>query len=220
MKKKALILQHTRTCPPGTTLEWLRARDISSQTLLVSEISSWPGLDSFDYLFVCGGGMNVDQEDVFPWLVKEKEFLASAVRAGKKIVGLCLGAQLLAEVLGAKVYPNKAWETGWHPVRLESGKDLMVFEWHAYTFDLPRAAERMATNSQCLNQAYRVGSRILAFQFHPEADQEWILARFKDSDAPTSGFVQTLDQVREGLPLHWSKMQSWYHAQLDAWARG
>lgn len=212
---KTLILQHTQTSPPGTTVEWMRARGIPFHTVMTAELSQWPAMDSFDVLVICGGGMNVDQEDLFPWLKEEKAFIANAIAQKKKIVGLCLGAQLLAEVLGAKVYRHSAWETGWHPVQLPEGETLMAFEWHAYTFDLPMGAERLGTNSQCRNQAYKMGKNILAFQFHPEADEEWIQSRTKDAEAPTKGFIQTAQQVLEGIPKYLPTMQRWYFQKLD-----
>ncbi len=212
---KALILRHTISTPPGTSIDWLQARGIAHEVLMVKDIQTWPDLSSFDFLIICGGGMNVDQEDVYPWLKDEKDFIRRCIQAQKKIVGLCLGSQLLAEVLGSKVYQHTQWETGWHPVDLSDGSKLTVYEWHAYTFDLPAGAERIATNSQCRNQAYRVGSQILAFQFHPEASREWVAERAGDPKAPTRGFVQSGNQMLDGLDLYQSKLQAWFFKQLD-----
>ena len=211
----ALILRHTISTPPGTTLDWLKQRKIPHQVLMVSEIKIWPDLSSFDLLFICGGAMNVDQEDLYPWLKAEKQFIADAIQAGKKIVGLCLGSQLLAEILGAKVYPHSKWEAGWHPVQLQDGKKLTVFEWHAYTFDLPPGAELLATNHQCRHQAYRYGTQILAFQFHPEANEEWVRERVNDVNAPTQGFIQTGDEIENGISLFLARQTEWYFQTLD-----
>ncbi|MGZ5278538.1 MAG: type 1 glutamine amidotransferase [Pseudobdellovibrionaceae bacterium] len=212
---KTLILRHTISTPPGTTIDWLQSKKIPYEVLMVKDIEQWPQVEAFDCLIVCGGGMNVDQEDIYPWLKAEKKFIADAIKAGKKIVGLCLGAQLLAEVLGAKVYRHTHWEVGWHPVHLQAGGELMVFEWHAYTFDLPAGAERTASSAQCRNQAYKVGSQILAYQFHPEANKEWILARAQDSETPKTGFLQTRAVIEKGIDLHLANMQKWFFEQLD-----
>jgi GMP synthase-like glutamine amidotransferase len=216
---KALILQHSHTCTPGTSIEWLRSRGIPHDILMARDIDTWPAMDSFDLLILCGGGMDVDQEAIHPWLKPEKQFINAAIQQKKKILGLCLGAQLIADVMGARVYPNSAWETGWHTVQLPAtGENIKVFEWHAYTFDLPKGAELLATNSNCRNQAYRVGSQILAYQFHPEADEEWVMLRAMDPKAPKEGFIQPAYEVREGIALYQKRMQHWFFSRLDEWA--
>jgi GMP synthase-like glutamine amidotransferase len=216
----ALILQHSHTCTPGTTTEWLRSRGVPHKLLMTRDIDTWPAMDSIDFLILCGGGMDVDQEAIHPWLKPEKQFIKTAIEQNKKILGLCLGAQLVADVMGARVYPNSAWETGWHSVKSPTtGEEMTVFEWHAYTFDLPKGAELLATNSNCRNQAYRVGSQILAYQFHPEANDEWVLLRALDPKAPKEGFVQSEHQVREGIGLYQRKMQDWYFSRLDEFVR-
>jgi GMP synthase (glutamine-hydrolysing) len=212
---KTIILRHTISTPPGTSVDWLEKRDLPFEVLMVKDIQKWPSLESFGDLIICGGGMNVDQEDKYPWLRTEKEFIRQCIKAGKKIVGLCLGSQLLAEVLGARVYKHTDWESGWHDVRLADQSTLKVFEWHAYTFDLPAGAELLATSSQCRHQAYQVGTQILAFQFHPEASREWILARAGDPEAPTRGFVQSKDEILQGLELYHSNLEAWFFKQLD-----
>ncbi len=211
---KALILRHTLSTPPGTALDWLKQKKIPHQVLMVKDIDVWPTMQSFDCLIICGGAMNVDQEDRYPWLKQEKKFITDAIQAGKKIVGLCLGSQLLAEVLGARVYRHSQWETGWHSVQLQNETELKVFEWHAYTFDLPPQAELIATNAQCRNQAYKVGSQILAFQFHPEADADWIRQCALDPEAPTMGFTQSSTEIQKGIEIYLPKLQSWFFTEL------
>jgi GMP synthase (glutamine-hydrolysing) len=212
---KTLILRHTISTPPGTSLDWLERRKIPYEVLMVQDIQTWPNLESFRDLIICGGGMNVDQEEKYPWLKAEKQFIRQCIDAGKKIVGLCLGSQLLAEALGARVYKHTQWESGWQDIRLADQTELKVFEWHAYTFDLPARAELLASNSQCRNQAFRMGTQILAFQFHPEASRDWVIARAGDPEAPTRGFVQTKDEILQGLELYQSNLQTWFFKQLD-----
>jgi GMP synthase-like glutamine amidotransferase len=211
---KALLLQHTKTSNGGTTFQWFETRKVDYQIAFLPDVSSLPSLESFDLLVICGGGMNVDQEHLHPWLKFEKAFIRQAIEAQKKIVGLCLGSQLIAEVLGAKVGPHSDWETGWHQIQFVDGKKMTVFEWHAYTFAVPAGAERIATNSNCPSQAYRYGNNVMAFQFHPEATEQWILDRVNDPKAPTSGFVQTKEQVLEGMANR-QIMQDWYFEKLD-----
>jgi GMP synthase-like glutamine amidotransferase len=132
-------------------------------------------------LIVLGGPMSVNDEDTFPWLVAEKQFIRDAVNAGKSVLGICLGAQLIACTLGAKVYTNDIKEIGWFPIEGTSSGDsltfsfpatLEVFHWHGETFDLPPDAIRLASSQWCKNQAFQVGTSVIGLQFHLETTPE------------------------------------------------
>ncbi len=138
-----------------------------------------PATTRFDWLLVMGGPMGVNDTTCHPWLTGEKKFIAAAIAAGKTVLGICLGAQLLAAVLGAAVYPNREKEIGWLPVyrvpdgaglpltaRLPDGEE--VFHWHGDTFDLPAGACHLLRSAACENQAFLYGERVLALQFHLE----------------------------------------------------
>jgi GMP synthase-like glutamine amidotransferase len=138
-----------------------------------------PALDVFDRLVVMGGPMGIYDEQGHTWLATEKAFLRRAVDAGKSIVGVCLGAQLLADVLGARVYRNAHREIGWFPIDLtaEGGADpvfgplapgLSVYHWHGDTFDLPPGAVHLARSAGCAQQAFLYGGRVLGLQCHLE----------------------------------------------------
>lgn len=137
-----------------------------------------PDINDFDLLIVMGGPMNIYEEQLYPWLRDEKLFLANAIAAGKYVLGVCLGAQLLADVLGGKVYPNRHKEIGWFPVQSDvnaSGpfaktlpSEFSPFHWHGDTFTLPAGATLLARSQACANQAFSVGERILGLQFHLE----------------------------------------------------
>lgn len=137
-----------------------------------------PALD-YDMLIVMGGPMNVDEEGAYPWLKKEKEWIKKGIAAGKKVFGVCLGAQLVASALGAKVYKNSQKEIGWFPVQwTDKAKKSPafssfygyseVFHWHGDTFELPEGCERAAKSAACLNQAFFLGDRVACLQFHLE----------------------------------------------------
>ena len=132
-----------------------------------------------------GGPMSVDDEKEFHWLSKEKVFIKNAIEKGKTVIGICLGAQLVAQILGAKVYPNKQKEIGWFPIRLiESAKqhplfnglhsEIIVFHWHGDTFELPENAIALAKSAACNNQGFIYSQNVLALQFHLETTRESI----------------------------------------------
>lgn len=138
-----------------------------------------PGADDFDWLVVMGGPMSVHDEKRFPWLVDEKRLIGTAIADGRLVVGICLGSQLVASVLGAEVRPLGHLEVGWWPVELTSraaGSVLFgglpappeVFHWHGETFDLPAGAVHIARSEACENQAFTWGDRVVGLQFHPE----------------------------------------------------
>jgi len=138
-----------------------------------------PAPDTFDWLIVMGGPMSTSDSETYPWLVREKQAIREAIAHGKRVLGICLGAQLVAEVLGAQVYPNPQKEIGWFPVELtEVGKRsslfeflpprLDVFHWHGDTFDLPPGAVHIAHSDACTNQAFVYGTGVVGLQFHME----------------------------------------------------
>lgn len=134
-----------------------------------------------DLVVVLGGPIGAYEEDAYPFLGHEIGLLERRLAAGRPTLGICLGAQLMARALGARVYPGPAKEIGWAPIALtEAGRKGPlrhlaggpVLHWHGDTFDLPQGAERLASTEICENQAFACGRNTLAFQFHPEAEAE------------------------------------------------
>lgn len=145
--------------------------------------------DKHSSLLLMGGPMNVDQTGEYPFLADEIELLRACRERGTPVLGVCLGAQLIAAAFGARVYHGPLTEIGWHPLSLtpESEHDplltgfpreLTVFQWHSQTFDLPRGAVRLAGSADFPNQAFRLGDRIWGLQFHLETTaahvREWL----------------------------------------------
>jgi GMP synthase (glutamine-hydrolysing) len=141
-----------------------------------------------DLLLVMGGPIGAYDEALYPFLSDEIAAVAARAAAGRPVLGVCLGAQLIARALGARVYPGPAKEIGWSALSLtEAGRagplaaleSAPVLHWHGDTFDLPPGAERLASTPLCLNQAFAVGSSVLALQFHPEVDpqgfERWLI---------------------------------------------
>jgi GMP synthase (glutamine-hydrolysing) len=150
------------------------------------ELADVPGL------VILGGPMNVDDVEKYPYLASEVEWIRQALTAGLPTLGICLGAQLLAKALGAKVYPNRVKEIGWYRIDLtpyadrdplfkDGGKRITVFHWHGDTFDMPRGAVRLAQGPHCRNQAFRYGRSAYGLQFHIEMTAELIEAWLSES---------------------------------------
>jgi GMP synthase-like glutamine amidotransferase len=139
-----------------------------------------PRVEDIDWLIVMGGPMSVTDEQKYPWLVQEKEFIKNAINNHKTVIGICLGSQLIAEVLGAKVYPNKQKEIGWMNVQLVNSSAVLdgfedkfaVFQWHGDTFDLPDESTHLLQSSVCKNQAFLYNNQVLGLQFHLEVTEE------------------------------------------------
>lgn len=179
--------QHVPFEDPGAILKWAESRghDYAVTRLYAGEALPSPG--SWDWLILMGGPMSVHDEDEFAWLKQEKAAVAGAISSGKVVIGFCLGAQLIAAALGAKVYPNDHKEIGWYPVQWTPGSpaklrlslppgELPVFHWHGETFDLPAGAALLASSAACRNQAFAYGESVFGFQFHLEMLQSNINA--------------------------------------------
>lgn len=138
-----------------------------------------PKFSSFDWLIVMGGPMGVYNEQEFPRLKNEIDFIRQAIQANKTVVGICLGSQLIAAALGAKVYPNAKKEIGWFPItKTKTGQqhqflqelptNFTTFHWHGDTFDLPTDSKHLLQTEACLNQAFIYKDKVLGLQFHLE----------------------------------------------------
>ena len=178
---RAHYLQHVPFEGPGSIGPWLKSADYQITATKFYESASLPSPDQLDLLIVMGGPMSVNDEDRFPWLRIEKQFIRYAIDSGKAVLGICLGAQLIANALGESVYPNRRKEIGWFPVKGISHKDtsifrfpssMEVFHWHGDTFDLPDGATLLARSEACENQAFQFGQKVIALQFHLETTPE------------------------------------------------
>ncbi len=144
-----------------------------------------PGLDGYDGLIILGGPMNVDEVGTYPNLSREVESIRSAIGSGMPVLGICLGSQLIAKALGAKVYKNKEKEIGWYdlspneagrrdPLLSHFSGTEKIFQWHGDTFDIPQGAELLASSPLCENQAFRYGDNVYGLQFHLEVDEPMV----------------------------------------------
>jgi GMP synthase (glutamine-hydrolysing) len=202
-----LVLQHIACEPPGIFEDVLHERGVQLTRVELDEGDPLPDWREFDAIVAMGGPMSVNDHATLPWLIDEKRAIGEAVRAGKPFWGVCLGVQLLAASLGARVYQGPKPEVGLLPVELtdegrvdpvfaglESG--LATLQWHGDTFDLPEGAVRLASSPLYANQAFRF-ERAYGVQFHLEVSadmaREW---------AEVSEYVASLERTlgHEGAP--------------------
>lgn len=174
---RAHYLQHVPFEGLGSIEEWLKnaGYQITKTQLFSNDVL--PEIADIDFLIVMGGPMSVNDEIAYPWLVKEKQFIKNIVESGKPVLGICLGAQLIAHAMGAKIYPNLLKEIGWFPIESVVSDDQSVFQfpeetpvfhWHGETFELPESAVHLAKSEGCKHQAFQIGERVIGLQFHME----------------------------------------------------
>jgi GMP synthase-like glutamine amidotransferase len=190
---KVHVFQHVPFEDIGSMRPWLteRGADITYTRFFAGD--AVPALAGVDLLIVMGGPMSVNDEAELPWLIAEKRAVREAVGRELPVLGICLGAQLIASALGARVYRNPVKEIGWHPIRGVDGgpaayrfpAECPVFHWHGETFDLPSGSMRLAESVACANQAFQIGRHVIGLQFHLETTPE------------SAG--QLLDQCRDEL---------------------
>ncbi len=178
---RAHILQHVPFEGSGSITPWLKTAKYQITTTKFYQSTSLPDPRDIDLLIVMGGPMSVNDEDKFPWLRLEKQFIRQTIKSDKAVLGICLGAQLIASSLGESVYPNRRKEIGWFSVQGVAHKNPAIFcfppiveafHWHGETFDLPDTAVLLARSEACENQAFQVGERVIGLQFHLEATPE------------------------------------------------
>jgi len=188
----------------GSITEWVNTPEHKVTATRFYEDDRLPFVDICDMLIVLGGPMGVHDEKEYPWLKKEKVFIEKAIAKGKKVVGICLGAQLIADVLGAKVYKNKEKEIGWFPIEFKQHQfasavpsPLTVFHWHGDTFDLPKDSVHLAKSVACENQAFLYKDHVLGLQFHMEATEESINSLLQNckNELVESHFIQSEEEI-------------------------
>jgi len=209
---KIHVLQHVPFEGLGEIGPWLADRRHRLTGTQFFRGDPLPPLEEVDWLIVLGGPMNVYEYRNHPWLREEKQFLERAIAQKKRVLGICLGAQLIADVLGAKVYQNPEKEIGWFPIQVLPGaasffdgapSTLAAFHWHGDTFDLPAGAAWLARSEACRHQAFSVGPHVVGLQFHLEMNASGVAALIEHgrSDITPGRFVQGEAQMlQSGLP--------------------
>lgn len=216
-KMSVLILKNIASEGPGTLEDFLQERGMYYK-IVHCATQNIPGSKDFDTLVMLGGPMSVNEEDMYPYIKKEIALVKEFAAEGKKMLGICLGAQIMAKALGARVYPGPEKEIGWYDIELteEGTRDrlmkalavdpgagdfrtrFMVFHWHGETFDIPGGAVRLAKSELYPHQAFRYGEGAYAFQFHIEVTKEMIYEWLKDESVDMGQIRRQTDAMYDG----------------------
>lgn len=176
-------LQHVPFEGLASIEQWLTTKDHILSVTRFYKGDTLPFVDHLDWVIVMGGPMNIYENDKYPCLTWEKHFIEEAIKKNKIVIGICLGSQLIADVLGSKIYKGQEKEIGWYPIEVTTeaqnypvfasfSASFAVFHWHGDTFDLPADTVRLAYSEVCANQAFISGDRVLGLQFHLESTQD------------------------------------------------
>lgn len=222
-----LVIQHVEADPVGILGRYLEVKGAWLHTWLVPQCPT-PPQGSYDGLIILGGPMNACEDRNFPHLARVVELIRQFRREGKPVLGICLGAQLIARAFGSKVYQNDIPELGFTPLFPTSEADepwlhdypagMPMMQWHFDTFDLPTEARLLLTNGVCRNQAFRLGTNIYGLQFHPEVTPEIVMnwMAFK-TDWIEANYPHLFEQLRDQLVMHWVQSAQFTEKLANAW---
>lgn len=232
-RPKILVFQHVPYEPLGTLDPLLK--DAGFRIRYVNfgrQPDARPSLEKYAALIVLGGPMNCDEIDVYPNLQTEVALIREAVEQGMSVLGICLGAQLLAKALGGNVVPNATREIGWYPVQLTAeGEDdpvlaefeatTEVFQWHEDGIELPPGARHLAQSDASLVQAFRYGEHAYGFQFHLEVNQSlierWLTV--PDNQAVLAAELGRIEpqRIRDQIPASIDALESLSRSTFSRW---
>jgi len=226
--------QHVPFKGLGSIEPWMKSKSAQISATKFYKDARLPSIHKIDWLIIMGGPMSVNDEQTYPWLQTEKEFIAEAIAKEKKVLGICLDAQLIASAFGSKVYPNRNRKIGWFPVQRlaqEENKNLKdvfpsqmeVFHWHDETFNIPEHAVNFARSEGCTNQAFCIGEHVLGLQFHLEVTPLTVksLTEQCQNDLVPGHYVQSVSEmlsvasrfqhinnIMDALLDHWNNLES------------
>lgn len=232
--KKLLVCQHVPFEILGTLNPMLREAGFRMRYVNFGRHpDARPELDGYSGLVILGGPMSAYEVE-HGHLATEVRLIRTALDRDLPVLGICLGAQLIAKALGAKVVPSRRPEIGWYGVSVteEGGRDPLfahfrdtetLFQWHADTFHLPRRAVRLATSPGCRNQAFRVGDRVYGFQFHLEVDEplieRWLNVPLHKAELKKLQPRITAERIRRETPANIQRLHHLRERTFDGFIR-
>lgn len=224
-----LICKNISIEGPGTIEDFLNENGIPSTIVDLSRGEAIPDTDRFTTLVMMGGPMSVNEDDRYPYIKKEEELVRDFAAKDKRILGICLGAQIMAKAFGSKVYKGAEKEIGWYDIELtEEGirdalmrklsihpqagdvwRKFKVFHWHGETFDIPSGAVRLAGSALFPNQAFRYGTKAYAFQFHIEVTKDMVYDWLKDENIDLTKLKTETERLYD---VYHGRAQQFYRA--------
>ncbi len=214
---RLLVLQNADFEGPGSILDWAHSRQIDTRIIHAYSEPGESALTLRDEEAVIALGSPTGDGEA--WVARESAFLARAVHDERHVLGICFGAQLLAQLLGAETRLAPHREIGWHAVDF-AGESIELFQWHRGIFDVPPSAIRLAASEATACQAFRFGSRTLGFTGHPEITPELVeafIARAWTDDPNAGRFVQSPAEMRRDVAIRARKSADFFGRTLDAW---
>jgi GMP synthase-like glutamine amidotransferase len=206
-KQKVQVFQHVPFEDLGSIAPWLNKQGILPGYTRFFAGDRLPALTQVDALIVMGGPMSVNDEEKFPWLIPEKQYIREAIRQDIPVLGICLGAQLIASALGARIYTNPVKEIGWFPVEALSASnhvfnfpaEFMAFHWHGQTFDMPEGAVQLARSYACAHQAFQSKQNVIGLQFHLETTPAGVLSLIENcrDELRPEPYIQSEQELRK-----------------------
>lgn len=208
-KIRFLILQHEPVEGPGYIIDWIENNGHCFTLVKFYRDDALPPHATYDALVVMGGSMSVNDTKKYAWLNYEKQYIREAVNKGKKVMGICLGAQMVASVLGADVYANPEPEIGFfeisktgaeHDFTKNMPQKAMVFHWHGETFDLPKGAILLASSEACAHQIFAFGNNVIGIQCHFEITEKIIQQFLCNANLPVNKkYIQQASEIENGM---------------------
>ena len=206
----------------GSMKSWFEDKGYVVNTTHVYAGDPLPGVDEFDWLIIMGGSMSVYETDRYPWIEKTKQLIKDTISLEKRVLGICLGGQLIASASGAKVYANSAKEIGWFPIMktdeiaawLPDDSELLC--WHGDCFEFPVGATPFAHTEITPCQGFTLNPKVWALQFHLEVDEETpeIFLGASGGDIGTGPYIQSYAEISEAH-LNINRSRDIMHALLE-----
>jgi GMP synthase-like glutamine amidotransferase len=208
LKRRIHVLQHVPFEGPAAIEKWIGDKEASLSVTKLYQAESLPSQNDFDWLIVMGGPMGTDDIEQYPWLMQERGFILETIETGKCVLGICLGAQLIAAALGAVVKKNEYREIGWFKVKHAPHitktvlsdiwpESIEVFHWHGDTFELPEGSKLLASSEACVNQGFILDNRVVGLQFHLEVTPDSVATLVENCSHELDGseYVQSIDNL-------------------------
>ncbi|MFT3739836.1 MAG: type 1 glutamine amidotransferase [Breznakibacter sp.] len=226
------ILQHVSFEGEGIIADWALQHHAQITHTRFFAGEPLPATVHFDLLVIMGGPMGIYDEVQYPWLADEKKFIRKAIDEGTKVLGICLGAQLLADALGARVTQNRHKEIGWFPIHPTTERlslfnvfyetlPATIFHWHGDTFDIPQGCKHLFGSEACQNQAFIKDEQVIGLQFHLELKNENLQQLIENGrhELAQLPFVQSEHQLVNGFPQHHATCKELMSGLLEKWLK-